>query len=329
MTARDVRLCILGCGTMATAVHLRNARRIPGATITAVADPLEAARLRARRLAPGATCLESLDEVLARNDVDAVVVATPSPTHAAIALRVLETRRHLYLEKPVAVTADEADRLEAAAAEVEVVAAVGFNRRFHPLVRRARQCLLAGELGPVVSVRSVFEEPLSNGGLPDWKRRRATGGGAPLDLATHHVDLVRHFLGVELVARESQLASVRSELDDCTLRFRGGPCEVVIGCSFVRGRRDEVTLEDADGRALTIDRYAGTLAVDGRRRRRGLVPTRARAVVRPVADVSYLPALRAFVDRIRGVDVALPTIADGTASVRAVVAAESRARPSG
>jgi myo-inositol 2-dehydrogenase/D-chiro-inositol 1-dehydrogenase len=319
-----VRLGFVGCGAIATAVHLRNARRIPGVAVTAVADPRAAARARAGSLAPAAARLESAEELVEREDVDAVVVASSSISHAAIGVQVLAAGKHLYLEKPVATEVDQAEDLASAAAGAGVVAVVGFNRRLHPLVLEARERLRRGDLDTIVGVRSWFEEPLSGDTLPDWKRRRETGGGAPLDLGSHHVDLVRYLLGVELVALQSELRSVRSEFDDCTLQFLGAGRPVTIACSFLGGRRDVLVLEDAGGRSLEIDRYAGTLTIAGKRARgRRLASVRIRSKLRPLADISYRPALRAFVDRVGGADVAVPTIEDGVASLRAICAVES------
>ena len=228
-------------------------------------------------------------------DVDAVVVATPSATHTELALATLAAGKHLYLEKPVGISEPDADRLASLAASVDRVVAVGFNRRFHPAVIEARRRLASGELGRIVSIQATFEEPMTERTMPGWKRRRATGGGAPLDLGSHHVDVVRLLLGRELRAVGSVLRSVRSELDDCSLRFDADGCRVTIDCSFVRGRHDVIELEDERGRISSIDRYAGTLRVRGRPTwSAALLRARARAVLRPHADPS-VPARAARV----------------------------------
>ena len=178
---------------------------------------------------------------------------------------------------------------------------------------------------PSCGARSSFEEPLSGTALPGWKRRRATGGGAALDLASHHVDLVRHLLGTSLTPVAAELRSVESEHDDCTLRFDAGGCDVEIGCSFVRGRRDVLELVDNAGRTLELDRYASTLTVSGRRVRIGnLVATRAPAFLRPLSDPSYGPSLRAWADRVRGAEAggSPASMGDGLASLEAILAVE-------
>lgn len=307
-------------------MHLRNARRLPGVVVSAVADPDPAALARARRIAPRADLVEDAHELVERPDVDAVVVTTPPATHAELAVHTLAAGKHLYLEKPVGITSGDAERLARVSPDPRAVVAVGFNRRFHPVVVESRR-LLSSALGSVVRVRGTFEEPLSDDAIPDWKRVRATGGGAPLDLGSHHVDLVRHLLGAPLVPVSAELSSVRTELDDCLLRFDAEGCEVELRSSFVRGRRDVLALEDRAGRTMELDRWASTLTVANRHvRTRRLVAARARALARPHADHSYRPALDAWVARIQGTQRGSPAgLADGLASLEAILAAERRA----
>ncbi len=296
--------------------------------MSAIADPDPRALERAAALVPGAAALTDADELVERDDVDAVVVTTPPATHADLAVRILAAGKHLYLEKPVATTRDEADRLAALGPESGLVIAVGFNRRFHPVVLEAAR-LLDSARSTVVRVDSSFEEPLADAALPGWKRARATGGGALLDLASHHVDLVRHLLGVSLTPVAVELASIRSEHDDCTLRFDGDGCEVEIRSSFVRGRCDVLELHDRAGRTLRLDRWAGTLSVGGRRvRSPTLLAARSWAILRPLADRSYAPSLRDWVARIHGEGTGSPAaMADGLASLEAILAAEALATP--
>ena len=320
-----VRLGIAGCGAIATLVHLRSARALDAVEVGALADPDPAACARAARLAPGASCHASLEALLANSTVDAVVVCTPSGIHASGALSVLRAERHLYLEKPVAASLEEAEEVARVAQASGVVAAMGFNRRFHPLVIEARKQLAAdGVVTDVLRAETVFSEPFDD--VPGWKRVRSAGGGAPLDLATHHVDLLRHLLGCDAVGVGGELHSRVSELDDCELRFALDGVKATVVCSFLRPRRDRIELHGADGPLLVMDRYEGRLVVRARPvRTRALAALRLRAVARRTGDVSYRPALAAFVSAVRGHEATLPTIADGLASLRAIVRAEELA----
>lgn len=295
---------MLGCGAVARAVHLPLLRRLRGAHLVAVADPSPSARAAAARVAR----VEVGDDPLALvrdGRVDAVVVCSPSATHAALGLAVLEAGKHLYLEKPLATTSEEGLRLVEAAAATGRVAAIGFNRRFHPAYVRIRAAVEKGRLGPVREVCTAFHEPIA-AHLPEWKRRRATGGGALLDLASHHLDLLRHVLRTELELHSATIRSLASEHDDGELRVRltcGGEARVVV--SFHRERMDEMVLSGARG-TLRADRHGGL-----------------RGRLRPHHDPSYRLALEAFVARARGASVPLPGLDDGLRSLELVLAAEA------
>lgn len=322
--SRRLRLGVVGCGAIASLVHLRSARAFRDVDVVGLADPLPAALERGARLAPGAARFESVGQLLAGCTPDAVVVASPSGTHAEIAGAVLASGAHLYLEKPIAADLPAAEALAREALAADSIAAVGFNRRFHPVVVQAQRLLADGVLAEIVEIETMFAEPHDLSSMPAWKASRSSGGGAPLDLGSHHVDLVRLLLGRELEALGGEVRSRQSDFDDCSFSFRAGACRVVVGCSFVQSREDRLTLRDASGQTLVLDRVRGTLTLgDHSVRRPTLAETRFRAILRPGSDASYRPALRAFVDRALGHGGTIPLLAtDGLASVRAIVEAE-------
>ena len=317
-----MRIGLIGAGNIARLVHLPVLRRLGGVTVTAVAEPSPQARAAARVLVPGAIIVEDVGELLQRPDVDAVVVTAPSGLHAELAIAVVQARRHLYLEKPLATTLADGERVVAAARAAGVVATIGFNRRFHPAVRRARSAIRVGGLGSVRRVSSTFTEPAN--GLPAWKTTRAQGGGALLDLASHHVDLIRFLLGVEVEAVHATVTSERSEHDNATLHLRlSGGAEAELDVGFRDPRTDVLEMVGERG-TMRIDRHAGRVS----RRPRRLAPSRELALlrflmlVRPLSEPSYAIALRAFVARVRGEDVDLPTLDDGLRCLEVVLAAE-------
>jgi predicted dehydrogenase len=282
-------------------------RRTPGATLVAVADPSDAARAAAARLAPGADVYDDLASLLGSGRVDAVVVCAPSALHGPIALDVLEAGKHLYLEKPLAIDREGAERAAAAASGSGVVSAIGFNRRFHPAYLRLRNSLAEGGTGELRELRTRFCEPVA-GSLPSWKRERQTGGGALLDLASHHVDLVRFVAGDEVALESASIRSLVSEHDEAELVLRlASGARAVIEVAF-HGVRADVIEARCAGRTLRADRHAGL-----------------RSRLRPGWDPSYRFALRAFVDRVRGAPVLLPTLEDGLRSLEVVLAAEDAA----
>mgnify|MGYP000080994555 CR=1 FL=1 len=335
--ARPTRIGVVGCGTIAYWTHLRALARLPDAKLVAAADPDPAARARAQRLSR-IEVHEHADELLARDDVDAVLLCPATPAHAAVALAACRQRIPFYLEKPLAISADESRAILAAAAAARIVAAVGFNRRQHPLNQRARALLAAGRIGRVRTVLTAYCEPAAADTLPDWKRSRASGGGALLDLGSHHIDLVRWLLDDEIVTVEARLESDASEDDSAWLRLatRGG-VEVRSAFSMRSGPTDWLSFIGERG-TLLIDRFRCALEVRAARRfgygqrrvhllpRPGNAGWRLERAVRPSHDPSYVRALAAFVAEVRGAPALTARLADGARSLAVVLAAEESAR---
>ena len=140
-----VRVALAGGGAFG-AKHAAALRRIDGVEVTAVvSDTLENARSFAasQGLGPG---LASLDEALARDDVDAVVLATPTPMHARQAVAALKAGKHVMVEIPLADSLPDADAVLAAQQASGLVAMVGHTRRFNPSHQWVRRRIEAGEL---------------------------------------------------------------------------------------------------------------------------------------------------------------------------------------
>jgi predicted dehydrogenase len=319
-----VRIGLLGCGAIACEHHLPALRRTAGAVVVGLADPDPAARQRAAGLASGAELHAEAGELLGRADVDAVVVAAPTRLHAGLAAAAARAGKHVYVEKPLATSEDEGRRVLEEVARSGVTATVGFNRRRHPVYERARRLLEAGRIGQVRFVQTAFCEPVELERLPEWKRSRATGGGVLLDLASHHFDLVRWFLQAELEVVHARTWSGRSEQDEATtLLATSMGAEVQSLFSFRAAHADFIELFGELGR-LRVDRHRGALVVH-RRRRRGYGIRREwspAGVLGVRGDPSYGRALAAFVQRVAGAEVELPTLEDGLRSLQAVLAAE-------
>jgi predicted dehydrogenase len=335
--APPTRIGVVGCGNIAYWTHLRALARLPGASLVAAADPDGAARARVARLG-SLPVHESADELLARDDLDALVLCPATPAHAAVALAACTRRLPFYLEKPLATSAVESAAVLAAAERAGVVATIGFNRRHHPVHARARALLAQGRIGAVRSVLSAFCEPLSDSALPAWKLRRASGGGVLLDLASHHVDLVRWLLDDEIVGVAARTESALSEQDSAWLRLDTRAGVVVQSTfSFRSGPADWLALIGERG-TLLIDRLRCALELRTTRRfgygqRRVHLPPRLadlgwrlRRIASPSHEPSYARALAAFVAEVRGAPRRTASLLDGARSLAVVLAAEASAR---
>ena len=137
-------------------------------------------------------------ELLARGDIDVVDVTTPNHVHAEIVIAAAQAGKHIYCEKPLAMTVAEGQRMVAAAAQAGVKTQMTFNLRFFPAVARARQLIESGFLGNIFSFRGRYyrssyiaaDKPLS------WRLRKdVSGGGALFDLGSHILDLIYYLLG--------------------------------------------------------------------------------------------------------------------------------------
>lgn len=136
--------------------------------------------------------------LLARPDIDVVDVTTPNHVHAEIVIAAAQAGKHIYCEKPLAMTVAEGQRMVAAAAQAGVKTQMTFNLRFFPAVARARQLIESGFLGNIFSFRGRYyrssyiaaDKPLS------WRLRKdVSGGGALFDLGSHILDLIYYLLG--------------------------------------------------------------------------------------------------------------------------------------
>ena len=129
------------------------ARNFAGLTeLTWLTDPAEGKRDEFTALYPGARWASSLDEMLADESLDAVVVATPVPTHFELAKRALEAGKHVFVEKPPAMTTAEIDELVAIAEERNLVLMPGHLLLYHPGVAKLKELVDAGALGDVLCV---------------------------------------------------------------------------------------------------------------------------------------------------------------------------------
>lgn len=148
------RVAVVGAGYWGQA-HVRAFAANPRCELTWVCDRSPDALARAHAAAPAARLTRTFDEVLAAADVDAVVVATPSATHAELTCQALAAGRHVLVEKPLALSVAAAERVAAVAARSGGVLLVGHLMLYHPAVEFLRGLIDAGELGDLYYLTST------------------------------------------------------------------------------------------------------------------------------------------------------------------------------
>ena len=166
--------------------------------MTALADPDAARQRLLAKTFRDAELHSDIESLLSSHAVDAVAVCLPPDLQAEAALSVLRAGRHLFVEKPPALTRIDAERLVEAGVRSPGIARVGFNLRAHRATERVKEVLRAGRLGTVRRVRTRFTHRPDGPAAGHWRRSPHRGGDPILDLGIHHFDLLRHLFGAEL-----------------------------------------------------------------------------------------------------------------------------------
>jgi predicted dehydrogenase len=148
------RVAVVGTGYWGVS-HVRSFAAEPRAALTWICDPDRAALARAAPLAPAARATGDVDELLAARDLDGVVLATPAVTHADLAVRCLDRGLHVLVEKPLALSVGDAERVARAAERAGTVVLVGHLMLYHPVVEHLRRLVTSGELGDIFYLTSV------------------------------------------------------------------------------------------------------------------------------------------------------------------------------
>jgi predicted dehydrogenase len=144
----DVNVAVVGLGYWGPNLA-RNFAALPGVELRWGCDARPAVRERIALRHPGTQFTGELDDVLADPAVDAIILATPVPTHADLAVRVLEAGKHCYVEKPLALTVADAERAVAAARAAGRILMVGHLLQYHPGVNKLKEIADSGELGEI------------------------------------------------------------------------------------------------------------------------------------------------------------------------------------
>lgn len=194
MSSEKVGICLIGAGR-AGAVHAVNySERVPTSRVTAVVDVVQENMMRIAEEynVKGYT---SHEEALKQEDVDAVVISTPTFTHAKIAIDAAEAGKHIFCEKPMALTLKEADAMIAAARKAGVKLQIGFMRRFDVEFQYAKQMVEEGVIGKPSIIRSTGRGP----GLPPlWACDPKTSIGMLAEVNSHDFDSVRWLMGSDI-----------------------------------------------------------------------------------------------------------------------------------
>jgi predicted dehydrogenase len=190
-----LRIGFIGVGVMGLS-HANSIQKLCGAKaeVAAVCDLSEANLKRALEVAPGVKAFTNPSELI-NSAVDAIFVSTPNFTHTPLALEILQAGRHLFLEKPCAVTKQECQQILQASEKSDRVLMIGHELRYSPYFQKVKGLLDAGEIGAPRMVwtrefRGPFQPKVGN-----WIQDDCRSGGCLVDKNCHHFDLMNWWTG--------------------------------------------------------------------------------------------------------------------------------------
>ncbi len=306
--------------------------------LVAAADADPARRSWAGAQIPAARLYPHWEHVLDDPDVDALIVALPTALHAEVACRAFAAGKHVFLEKPIGLSVDEGRRVVTAWRAAGTVGAIGYNFRRSPIVESAQRTLATGALGSLVGIQGSFQ--VATDRILGWRTERALGGGALLDLLSHHVDLVLALTHRSVVRVHAEVRTLRTPDDTVAVQMVDAEGMVAqLQGSYAAGahvnRLDlvgtrgtlRVDLLDARPRAMARAPGRGARLIRAGAALADLHP--ARLLRAPGFEPSFSATLEAFLHAVRGGAPFHPDPDDGLRTQRVLEAAQESASRGG
>ncbi len=187
-----IRVGIMGLGRSGWDIHARLIDPLKDKyQIVAVVDRLPERRAEAVERW-GCSAYPEVEELLANDDIELVIVALPSYLHAGVSIAALEAGKHVVCEKPMATSLEDADAMVAADQAAETVLSIFQNRRYNPDFVKVQEIIDSGILGRIVQIR-LSESKF--GRRWDWQTQKQFGGGTLNNTGPHHLDMALQLFG--------------------------------------------------------------------------------------------------------------------------------------
>jgi len=272
----------------------------------------------------GGRAYASLPELLHDDAVQAVLIATPSDTHADLAVAAAAAGKQIFCEKPLALTVAECDTMIAAARQAGVALMVGQMQRLVPLLAEVRRLIHTGVIGKPVSLL-IQRHDLLQRNSGSWLQRRECVGGLLHQSSVHELDWLRTLLGevADVFARAAP-ATIQAGLDfpdaiEVNLRFQSGCIATLSACMTSYVWQHEGSIQGAAG-SLAWSLSEGTLRWHGSEHS-GESVQRADFKLAAGADRAIRAELHAFVDAALGLAAPLIPGEEGRANIEIIQAA--------
>jgi predicted dehydrogenase len=267
---QKVRTALIGCGKVGQ-IHAAALQHLPESELVAVCDR-DAGRAAAFAERYGGRAFTDIETLLRDSGAQAVVIGTPHPLHAEPVVLAASAGVHTLVEKPLAASLADCDRMIAASRKAGTVLGVISQRRFYEPVVRMKQAIEAGKIGrPMLGVFSMFSwrDPSYYRSDP-WRGKWATeGGGVLVNQSPHQLDLLQWFMGGidEISGVWGNLNHPEIEVDDTALamvRFKsGGLGSIVTSVSQKPGLFTHVHVHGASGASVGVETDRGATFIAG------------------------------------------------------------------
>ncbi|MBI3870276.1 MAG: Gfo/Idh/MocA family oxidoreductase [Verrucomicrobia bacterium] len=244
---KSIGIAIIGCGGITLQNHLPGLALCADVRVTALCDTDAATLERARQQTGVTTASTRYEDIVSRDDVDAVIIATPNFTHAPIALAAIRGGKHVLCEKPLALSATDAKAMAAAADAANVRHMTAFTYRFVPAMRYLAHLMKQGAAGQPYHYRSCRLQDWGTRNL-GWRQvKKLAGTGELGDMLSHRIDFAHLLVGPmrRLVAQTKVLHALRqgapSDLEDWVAilaEFQNGASGVLESSKLASGRNE-------------------------------------------------------------------------------------------
>jgi UDP-N-acetyl-2-amino-2-deoxyglucuronate dehydrogenase len=324
---------IVGCGMIAR-FHAKALADVPNARVTAlVSRKAENARKLADDLNLPCDIYTDLAPVLARQDVDVVIITTPSGAHMEPAVAAAAAGKHVVVEKPLEITLEHCDRIIAACSNNKVQLCTIFPSRFGDANRTLKAAVEAGRFGRLTLGETTCKwwRPQSYYDEGGWKGTQALdGGGALMNQAIHNVDLLLWLMGpvTHVSGFTAMLAHERIEVEDTAvacLRFAGGGLGVIQATTSVfPGLPKTIAIHGAKGTAIIEQDdvlrwdFQPETEEDRRVKERFAQKSGASGGSSNPAAISHVGHARQLADFVQAIATGKPPLVDGREGRRAV-----------
>lgn len=323
----QIRICMVGAGRVGKNHSRAISQHIAGGRIVAVVESVAQVRDETAREFGIENQFETLEAALQKVDFDAVVITTPTPTHLPISALAAENKKHIFLEKPMALNLHECDAIMQVTQQNSVILQLGFMRRFDPEFVEAAKRIAGGEIGQPMMIKTNTHGP---GLPPPWARDLRTSNGMLAEVNSHDWDTARWFMGSNLERVYTEVANFKGAANNIdapnfydnvlvNIKFESGGLGLISGvcpCGYGYDARVEIIGEKG---IMQIGELQGQSIVVCTNRDQGLISPIFRTWPERF-EWAYINELAHFVECIQNQTTPRATGMDGRWAVAGVLA---------